>query len=160
MALSYQRQQELLKGQSSVGRKVYDCIPIGEAWPPNQIGQEARRKNYSIQINVINGILDDLVENGLVREVRTNYFMRAEVKAPPTIIKETVMAVEDKKEKDVFSQLIEIAGNLRHEATQLNTRADAIETIALSMTSMTEVDQKELTELRQWKASLKQLIGG
>lgn len=160
MALSYQRQQELLKGQSSVGRKVYDCIPIGEAWPPNQIGQEARRKNYSIQINVINGILDDLVENGLVREVRKNYFMRTEVKVPSTIIKETPMPVEQKKEKPLFEQLVELAGTMRQQGKVLESQASTIETIALSMTNMSEADQKELYELRQWKASLKQLIGG
>lgn len=63
------RQQQLLQGQSSVARKVFDHIPIQDSWPAHRIAGEIERTTRSrLDAKVVSGCLASLVEAGLVRQ--------------------------------------------------------------------------------------------
>ena len=73
----------LLQGQTNLARKVFEVVPIREAWPAIQIRnalKEVERSNADLR--VLRGCLGALREAGLVREPETGMFQRADIRTP------------------------------------------------------------------------------
>jgi hypothetical protein len=68
-SMTPKRQQQLLQGQSSVARKVFDHIPIQDSWPAHRIAGEIERTTRSrLDAKVVAGCLASLVDAGLIRQ--------------------------------------------------------------------------------------------
>ena len=84
--------QKILQGQTALARKVFEVVPIKEAWPASQIRhslKEVERSNADL--HTVRGCLATLREIGLVREPEPGCFQRHAVRTPqPTPKKEVI----------------------------------------------------------------------
>lgn len=77
------RQQQLLQGQSSIARKVFDHVPIRESWPPHRIAAAIERTTRSrLDAKVVDGCLAALIETGLIRQHGSNTGAREYQRTP------------------------------------------------------------------------------
>ena len=74
--MNHARTQELLAGQSGIARKVFDVVPIAEAWTAAQIRAELTRLGASNDIRIIDGCLRSLVDKKLIQEVGRGLYRR------------------------------------------------------------------------------------
>lgn len=72
------RQRQILQGQTTIARKVYEGIPIEEPWGYQQIHAELKRRGItaSLAYNEFQGCIRALKEAGLVREIKAGAFLR------------------------------------------------------------------------------------
>ena len=122
------RADALLKGQSAQARKVFDAVPILEAWGTQQIKRELDRTGKgNVDIRVVCGCLNDLEAAGLVcQPARDMYRRRVKLAAPNPASKEPVMASKPattaarvEPSKPDAGSAIEILGDLSSEITAL-----------------------------------------
>lgn len=80
------RQQALVRGLTTVARKVFDATPINEPWSASQIDAELRRIGTPKSIHMVTGCLNGLVKDGLVTEGPLRMFQRIVPRSyePPT----------------------------------------------------------------------------
>ena len=103
----------LYNQQHAAVRKVYDAVPMSEAWDHSQIIGELRRVGHSMRdMSVVLGCLDTLRRQGLVNEPQKGFFSRVQIRDPkPTNVCEptphpatcdaTLEVVEDKPTKEI-----------------------------------------------------------
>lgn len=72
--------QKLLQGQSSNAMAVYGATPIAESWTASEVYSEVKRTGHSIALARVNGCLNSLVHDGLVREPEPGKFVRVTVR--------------------------------------------------------------------------------
>ncbi len=167
----------LLQGQTSLARKVFEVVPIREAWPAIQIRnalKEVERSNADLR--VVRGCLGALREAGLVREPETGMFQRADIRTPtprprkeapmpqatpsprPTL---TVTAPAHQPEPSPIEILGELSGEVVALADEFGTRlkklAAKIEEAALTIEQEREANVENLGKLRQLQSILKSL---
>ena len=153
MTLTAAKQQEKLNGQTSVAQKVFQFVPIQDAWSVSEISAELSRSTGSrIDFRVVSGCLGALKSAKLVHEPEPGKFKRNDVGSSQ---KGEVKAVEETKEKDVITQAGEIASSLRHAAEILQQAAVDVEGIAIAIDDKQKDETKELHQLRQLRALLK-----
>ena len=71
----------LMHGQSALAQKIYELVPIREAWPLNQI--YARLKSRP-GLHVVTACIGDLKDAGLIKDVGNNFYQRIEVRGNET----------------------------------------------------------------------------
>jgi hypothetical protein len=77
MALSIARQRVLLSSQTAVAKKVFELVPIQEAWTAQEIqGALQRATRSSMDFRLLGGCLNTLKEAGLVAEPKPGHFER------------------------------------------------------------------------------------
>lgn len=169
------RQRILLQGQTSIARKVYEGVPIQEMFTPAQIGHAlARTSGAAVDMHILRGCLRALCEAGLVREVETNFFRRADVRdVPRTTKQEKPIMVMPKiaaaaptpappREppsaidllSDISTRLTAFADRTAREAREL---AGEIEATALQIEEIIQTNTRDLEKLKQLQALLKTL---
>ena len=81
--MNHVRFEMIHRGQTSVAQKVYEAIPIAEAWSLSQINSELGRCGSSITYRVVEGCIKALVESGIVIEtpLRSQHFTRTPVRS-------------------------------------------------------------------------------
>ena len=159
--LSPSRQKSLVDGLTSIARKVFEAVPISEAWTISQIQAELSRTSAAGRdFRNVQGCLRYLTEVGLisqpekdttfrrvpVREVSVN-----EVEEPmskPTI---TVPAAQP---KPATRSPITILSGL---ATQMRSLADEIDHAALEIEESISSNQAEIAHLQQLKTILRNI---
>ncbi|WP_395066163.1 hypothetical protein [Paraburkholderia silvatlantica] len=68
-----------LQGQTTIARKVYDLVPMQEAWPASRI-YGLLAKNANIDLSIVLGCLTSLKDTGLVRDVGNQTWQRVPVR--------------------------------------------------------------------------------
>lgn len=167
------RQRQLLEGQSSVARKVFEGVPIQEAWPENAIFDAIRNNNISIAAHAVRGCLLDMKDVGLVKELPKGYFQRVAVQpylrlsedkntqATQAITIEASMQTPTAKktEPTPLDLLATVATELTLMASEYSERLRAlslrVEEVALSVASQREADAAIIAQANQLKVLLK-----
>ena len=75
----------MLKQQTIITRKVYDCVPILDEWGKSKIHQEVHRTGSNQNGKVVDGCLNSLRNTGLIKEPRPGFFIRVTASTPPPV---------------------------------------------------------------------------
>lgn len=137
--------------QTSIARKVLDATPISEYWTLPQIVGELSRNGIRLSMAVIEGCLDSMRGDGLLKENSSGQWKRVEIvdRAKPQPFRETDMPEE--KNEDALDVLAKLA-------TRLRTIADEIDAAAILAAQEVEKAKAGSEELRQLKALLKNAL--
>lgn len=77
MSLSESRLQSLLDGVNSMSRKVYEFVPIQEAWNIQQINAAiVSKSSMRVDYKTIRACVGDLKDRGIIRGTSQGYFQR------------------------------------------------------------------------------------
>ena len=74
------RLQSIVKGLTGVSRKVFEMVPINEAWSVKQIHTEASRTGHRMDVQIMTSCLNQLVEQKLIGEPTRGYFKKDQIK--------------------------------------------------------------------------------
>jgi hypothetical protein len=165
------RQRQLLEGQSSVARKVFECVPIQEPWTENDIVKAMRAAGSTIASHAVRGCLLDMVDVGLIKFPSTGYYQRVPVQpflrlnaAPtqqPTPASQPAMPTTTAKKPEVtpLDLLATVATELTLLASEFSERLRAlslrVEEVALSVAAQREADAAIIAQANQLKVLLK-----
>lgn len=151
MALSQARFNVVLASQSPAAKKVFEVVPITEAWPSRQVLAALERATRThMDYRVLEGCLNTLKEAGLVQEPMRGLFQRAKVK--PETKKEEPMPqpMEPAKRAAAVDMLAELADRARALADDLDAAAEAI-------AEETMQSREAVAKLAQFQAVFKSL---
>lgn len=165
------RQRQLLEGQSSVARKVFECVPIQEAWSENEIVKAMRAAGPTIASHAVRGCLLDMFDVGLIKRPSANYYQRVPVQpflrlsaAPtqkPTPASEPAMTTTTVKKTETapLDLLGTVATELALLASEFGERLRAlalrVEEVALTVEAQREADAAIIAQANQLKVLLK-----
>lgn len=143
--MNQDRTERLLQGQTEIARKVFEVVPIGQAWTPLQIKTELERLGLSTAtLHVVRGCLRELCSSNLISEPTREMYRRRAVRNR-TIIKSveepTVQATpapaapkpapaDEAKNPGALERIASLSSELAGIADELNTRARRLELIA------------------------------
>lgn len=171
--------QKILQGQTALARKVFEVVPIKEAWPASQIRhslKEVERSNADL--HTVRGCLATLREIGLVREPEPGCFQRHAVRTPQPTPKKEVITMQKAAVAPQIAQPaapasatpaskspLEILGNLSSQiaaladdfSTRLKQLAAQVEEAALTIEQEQEGNAQSLEKLKQLQSILKSL---
>lgn len=164
------RQKQLLDGQSSVARKVFEGVPIQEAWAETGIAQAMRNRGVTIASHTVRACILEMKDAGLIKEPRTGHYQRAPVTTkvakvlslPTETISEPVMTGKTYTVKPTPSPL-DLLGTVATELTLLASEfgermralALRVEEVALSVEAQREQDAEAMAKAQQLRALLK-----
>lgn len=175
------RQQRLLQGHTTLAQKVFDYVPIQEAWTAAQINAAIRNtSSTTANHRAVRACLGDMKDQGLIREVSSGLFQRHSVKHIPKILtqgNEEMSAKEVIVLKRVDSQLPETDAPKQEESAidllaalstevieladefggRLKKLASRIEEVALSVEAEREKNAEALGKLEALKTILHSL---
>ena len=127
MTISASRQRELLNAQSAIAKKVFEVVPMQEAWTSQSIaGALQQQTRSSIQFRTLQGCLNTLKEAGLISEPRTGFFQQV---APREVLKQMTTKPEydaPRKSSGAVELLRELADHARVFALDIEAVADVI----------------------------------
>lgn len=144
------KKRKLLASINAMATKVYDCVPKQAEWTMQQIENEMARLGMSPTRRVVQSILGDLHEAGLIKYTGQFYTQVATSK-PKKREKFTVAKKDDiPEELGVMDEVADLSMRLR-------AIADDLDNTALRMQETIEAGEAEMTQLRQLKAILRNL---
>lgn len=74
-------------------KKVYDAVPVADAWDHSQIIAELRRNGHSMRdMSAVLGCLDTLRRTGLVAEPKNGLFTRVHIKEVKAVATKEILA--------------------------------------------------------------------
>lgn len=146
--------------QTTTARKVLDAVPIAEAWPTHSVIAELTRQGMKYSPSVVEGCLNSLKDDGLVKEVHKGEWQRVHVPvkesgvdtASPDGADALAFAVMTRKQApDLLTRVEGISSRLR-------ALADEIDSVALQCAE--EIDAAKAGSIRfdQLKRLLKDVI--
>lgn len=169
------RQRQLLDGQGSVARKVFDGVPIQEAWPEKEIVLAMRTSGMTIASHTVRACLLDMKDVGLIKEPKKGQFQRVPVqpylrltdvtdpltKTPasePTMQTTTAKAPAPTP----LDMLSTIATELELMSAEFGARmkglANRLEEVALKIEEQREVDAASMDKANKLQALLKEVM--
>ena len=162
------RYKDLLNQQPAVARKVFDAVPIQDAWPVNKIiGEMIRSGLPRLDLRTADGCLNRLKDAGLVKEPDRGIYQRVvpheretiklevcRASAPPPLPCEVAVAVPVEAVPTVV--LGELASALRSQAAMLNAAADEIDKSAIVIEERIDIAERRLSRFRELSALLKE----
>lgn len=166
MAISEQRQQVLLAGQSSIAQKVFGYVPIQEAWSAHDIhGATIAANATGASAHAIRRALGELKDAGIIREPVGGKFQRdaftPKISRDPVMTKpasNTVVAIK-KTEVGALDALAALSGEVISLSDDIGQRmkklAARIEEVALSVAAEQEGNAEALGKLKQLQSLLK-----
>lgn len=171
------RQRQLLEGQSSVARKVFEGVPIQEAWSENEIVKAMRASHITVAAHTVRACLLDMKDVGLIKEPRQGQYQRMPVQpylrlsdAPtetihPTANNEPAMPTTTAKAPTItpLDQLSTIATELTLMSAEFGDRLKALavrlEEVALAVETQREEDAAAMAQVNQIQTLMKALAG-
>ena len=146
-------------------KKVYEAVPVSEAWTSTQIIAEISRLGYSMRDSkAIIGCLDTLKRQGLIQEPERGSFIRIEVKETTTFDK----FIEETKEKTMatskpvtqikqsnLDRLINLSEKANGLAAQMKAMATELENVALEIEAEIQENSTSAQKLKQLQELLK-----
>jgi hypothetical protein len=160
------KQQNMLAGQSSLARKVFQVVPIQERWSAHDIFNSLMvAEATGAQFPAVRRGLGELKEAGLIREPVNGHFQRTAVtiKSPreQSMSKETQSAVMTIKKADAsaLDTLAVLSGEVISFAEEVGLRmkklAARIEEVALSVEAERETNADALEKFKLLQSLLK-----
>lgn len=165
MAITESRQLQLLAGQSSIARKVFEFVPIQEAWSTHDIHNASVTAHATgVSSYAVRRALGELKDAGLIREPVGGKFQRdaatQKTKKEPVmtqVAKPTVVAI--KKPEGALDVLAGLSGEVVNLSDEFSRRMKAmaarIEEVALSVAAEQESNAEALGKLKQLQSLLK-----
>lgn len=154
------------RGLSSIAKKVFESVPISEAWNAPAISAEMRRLGSGgADSRVVLGCLNTLIESGLVKEVSKGTFQRIEIRerAEPVVTSKpmepspmSIRAIQPVVVQAVTQSVTPI-DRLSKFAIRLRELANDMETAALELAEQAEKNDAETSKMRQLQQLLKSL---
>ena len=159
--MNQQKFDALFRGISEQAKKVYDCVPIADAWKPAQIMTDLHRKNISMNdYRVVMGCINTMIDAGLIVEGPKGHFKREGIKPKQADEIDLHSRVKTNKEASMTKPTpakpgpLDLLGDF---ASRLRALANDAESIALAIASQTETNDAETAKLRQLQALLKSI---
>ncbi len=163
MALTSSMAKSVVDRQTGIAKKVYECVPINEAFDAKRICSEMARMGSSPDIHIVSGCLKTLKEAGLVVEVLRGTFQRAKVKADaekpakPELKQVSPTPAQDQQEIGPIDKLAAVASCMRDVSASLQRMAKDVEDAALQMSEAATENSGEVQKLRQLAELIKTL---
>lgn len=163
--LSPSRQKALVNGLTSVARKVFDAVPISEAWTVQQIQTELNRvSSLGRDFHTVRGCLHSLTECGLITQPeKDTTFRRVALREPipnevatpqvPRVSNHTkpqAPATSAPAKKSPITILSDLA-------TQMRSLADEIEHAALEIEESFSASEADNAKLKQLQTLLRSI---
>jgi hypothetical protein len=170
------RQRQLLEGQGSVARKVFDGVPIQEAWAEKEIVLAMRTSGMAIASHTVRACLLDMKDVGLIKEPKKGQFQRVPVQpylrltekavnesTPTPVIEASMQTTTAKKaEQTPLDMLGTIATELTLMATEYGERMRALalrlEEVALKVEEQREADDAVMIKAHKIQALMKEVL--
>lgn len=160
------KQQNMLAGQSSLARKVFEVVPIQERWSAHDIFNSLMAAEATgAQFPAIRRGLGELKDAGLIREPVNGHFQRVPTTIKPqreqSMSKETKPAAVAIKKAEVsaLDTLAVLSGEVISFAEEVGQRmkrlAARIEEVALSVEAEREVNAEALDKFKLLQSLLK-----
>lgn len=160
------KQQNMLAGQSSLARKVFQVVPIQERWSAHDIFSSLMVSDATgAQFPAVRRGLGELKEAGLIREPVNGHFQRTAItiKSPKdqSMSKPTQPAAMtiQKAEISALDTLAMLSGEVIHFAEEVGQRmkklAARIEEVALSVEAERESTAESLEKFKLLQSLLK-----
>ncbi|MCY1283276.1 hypothetical protein D9M68_356500 [compost metagenome] len=162
------KQEILMQGQTGIARKVYECVPMLEAWTSFQVMTAMRNLTGSTpDTRIVSGCLTSLADAGLIKKTGRDQFQRVSVdqkqKTKESVMAEPAKKTEPKAEAKRVASPLEMLGELATEivgmAEHMKRLAARVEDVALAVEQERESSAKSMEQYRQLKALLKNLQG-
>ena len=163
--ISQTRFKQMFNVLNAPVKKVYEAVPVSEAWTTTQIIAEISRLGYSMRDSkAIIGCLDTLKRQGLIQEPERGSFVRIEVKETVTTFDKFI---EETKEKTVatkpvtqikqptLDRLISLSEKANGLATQMKSLAADLENVALEIEAEIQENSTSAQKLKQLQELLK-----
>lgn len=159
------KQQNLLAGQSSLARKVFQVVPIQERWSAHDIFNSLMvAQSTGAQFPAVRRGLTELKETGLIREPVNGHFQRTAITITPS--REQIMSKETKttvtamqSQGSALDTLAVLSGEVISFAEEVGQRmkklAARIEEVALSVEAEREVTAETLNKFKLLQSLLK-----
>lgn len=164
----------LIRGQTGIAQKVYECVPVQEPWASFQVLAAMRNMTGSTpDTRIVSGCLASLVDAGLIKKVGRDQYQRIalerlDAQAKP-VTEEPQMAEavkiseapkhEQKRPASPLEMLGELATEIVGMAEHMRRLAARVEDLALAVEQEREATAKSVEQYRQLKALLKNLQG-
>ena len=160
------KQQNMLAGQSSLARKVFQVVPIQERWSAHDIFNSLMvAETTGAQFPAVRRGLGELKEAGLIREPVNGHFQRTAITIMPSreqsMSKETKPAVATtmKPEGSALDTLAVLSGEVISFADEVGQRmkklAARIEEVALTVEAERETNADALDKFKLLQSLLK-----
>jgi hypothetical protein len=163
--ISKTRFKQMFNTLNAPVKKVYEAVPVSEAWTSTQIIAEISRLGYSMRDSkAIIGCLDTLKRQGLIQEPERGSFIRIEVKETTTFDK----FIEETKEKTMatskpvtqikqsnLDRLINLSEKANGLAAQMKAMATELENVALEIEAEIQENSTSAQKLKQLQELLK-----
>lgn len=163
--ISQTRFKQMFNTLNAPVKKVYEAVPVSEAWTSTQIIGEISRLGYSMRDSkAIIGCLDTLKRQGLIAEPERGSFIRIEVKETTTFDK----FIEETKEKTMatskpvtqikqsnLDRLINLSEKANGLAAQMKAMATELENVALEIEAEIQENSTSAQKLKQLQELLK-----
>jgi len=166
--MSETRLMKLLEGQSSIANKIFQFVPIQEAWDAQDIHRAALASEATtVSIHAIRRALGELSDAGAIREPAAGLFQRDAV--IPKARKEPAMPTPAKQLKPGMDQAttgtLDVLASLSAEVVTLSNDfgarlkglAKRIDDVALTVEAEREANSEAATKLLQLQTLLKGL---
>ena len=160
------KQQNMLAGQSSLARKVFQVVPIQERWSAHDIFNSLMvAETTGAQFPAIRRGLGELKDAGLIREPVNGHFQRTTITITPqrelSMSKDIkpAMATTKKPEGSALDALAVLSGEVISFAEEVGQRmkklAARIEEVALSVVAERVVNAEALVKFKLLQSLLK-----
>lgn len=162
------KQDSLMQGQTGIAKKVYECVPIAEAWSSFQVMAAMRNLTGSTpDTRIVSGCLTSLADAGLIKKTGRDSYQRLPVEQKQKAQEKQMAAPAKKTEQQVVptttTSPLEMLGELATEivgmAEHMKRLAARVEDVALAVEQDRESTSKSMEGYRQLKALLKSLQG-
>ena len=164
--ISKTRFKQMFNTLNAPVKKVYEAVPVSEAWTSTQIIGEISRLGYSMRDSkAIIGCLDTLKRQGLIQEPERGCFIRVEVKETATTFDKFI---EETKEKTMatskpvtqikqsnLDRLINLSEKANGLAAQMKAMATELENVALEIEAEIQENSTSAQKLKQLQELLK-----
>jgi hypothetical protein len=152
MTISAAKHTEILSAQTAIARKVFEVVPIQDAWTSQQIGGAlTQQTRSSIQFRTLEGCLNTLKDAGLIYELTRGRFQRV---TPRETLKAVPMTTKPEVIEAAQPGAVEVLNELAARARRL---AEDIEAAAEMIVEQSHDNEQALHKLNQLQAILKSL---
>lgn len=156
------KQKQKLAGQTAIAQKVFQAVPITEAWTVAQISTALYRATGArLEKHTLQGCLRALADSDLVRSTEHGMLHQrtpvSAAQATPPKAKELTMTQTSKPatpQQTAPASAIDVLGILSQKMRAL---ADEVDAAALALEEVQSRSTEEAAKLKQLKALLKEI---
>ncbi|WP_236225361.1 hypothetical protein [Pseudomonas pseudonitroreducens] len=157
-----------MQGQTGIAKKVFECVPIAEAWSSFQVMTALRNITGSTpDARIVSGCLTSLADAGLIKKTGRDAYQRIPVEQKQKTKEPQMAAAATKTEPQVEAKTVasplemlgELASEIAAAGDGLKRLAKRAEDVALMVEQDREANAKSLDGYRQLKSLLKSLQG-